>query len=251
MTLLGDGTLSAPERAIRDNAKGTAHVAALQLAALPGVAAWFDARFPNGISAAPPADSAAVAQWKDLTGNGRHAGQAVGANQPSYAAPTPGMAWASTARMDTTAPIDIRQVYVVARATAFGSANALVSGGSGNAGFDLVVTTGSVVRINSDNTVAIASATYSPGTSATRVYSASFASPGPWRIRVDGTQLNAGTDATNALATGLTARIGSDRGNQGWQGAIYAVVLGNAPHDDATSLRIERYLGAAFAANVA
>lgn len=51
---------------------------------LPGLFAWYDASHISGFNAANPADGAAIAQWNDLSGNGRHLVQAVGANQPIY-----------------------------------------------------------------------------------------------------------------------------------------------------------------------
>jgi len=51
---------------------------------LPQLWAWFDAQYPNGFGAALPADAAAMAQWNDLSGNGRHLVQATGANQPLF-----------------------------------------------------------------------------------------------------------------------------------------------------------------------
>src|SRR6266576_3395869 len=51
---------------------------------LPQLWAWFDAMYPNGFGAALPADAAAMSQWNDLSGNGRHLVQATGANQPLF-----------------------------------------------------------------------------------------------------------------------------------------------------------------------
>lgn len=49
-----------------------------------GLHAWYDANWVNGFGAAPPADGAAIAQWNDLSGNGRHLLQGTGANQPLF-----------------------------------------------------------------------------------------------------------------------------------------------------------------------
>src|SRR6267378_7990086 len=51
---------------------------------LPQLWAWFDAQYPNGFGAALPADAAAMSQWNDLSGNGRHLVQGTGANQPLF-----------------------------------------------------------------------------------------------------------------------------------------------------------------------
>jgi hypothetical protein len=51
---------------------------------LPQLWAWFDAMYVNGFGAALPADAAAISQWNDLSGNGRHAVQATGGNQPLF-----------------------------------------------------------------------------------------------------------------------------------------------------------------------
>jgi len=51
---------------------------------LPQLWAWFNANYINGIGAAQPAADAAISQWNDLSGNGRHLVQATGANQPLF-----------------------------------------------------------------------------------------------------------------------------------------------------------------------
>jgi hypothetical protein len=51
---------------------------------LPNLWAWFNANYVNGFGAAQPAADAALAQWNDLSGNGRHLVQATGANQPLF-----------------------------------------------------------------------------------------------------------------------------------------------------------------------
>jgi hypothetical protein len=51
---------------------------------LPQLWAWFDATYVNGFGQAQPAADAAIAQWNDLSGNGRHLVQATGANQPLF-----------------------------------------------------------------------------------------------------------------------------------------------------------------------
>jgi hypothetical protein len=51
---------------------------------LPNLFAWYDASYINGFFNAQPAADAAIAQWNDLSGNGRHLVQGTGANQPLY-----------------------------------------------------------------------------------------------------------------------------------------------------------------------
>src|SRR5258706_5458228 len=51
---------------------------------LPQLFAWYDANFINGFGTAQPAADAAIGQWNDLSGNGRHLVQGTGANQPLF-----------------------------------------------------------------------------------------------------------------------------------------------------------------------
>jgi hypothetical protein len=51
---------------------------------LPQLWAWYNANYINGFGTAQPADAAALAQWNDLSGNGRHLVQGTGANQPLF-----------------------------------------------------------------------------------------------------------------------------------------------------------------------
>jgi hypothetical protein len=46
--------------------------------------AWYNANYVNGFGQAQPAADAAIAQWNDLSGNGRHLVQGTGANQPLF-----------------------------------------------------------------------------------------------------------------------------------------------------------------------
>lgn len=52
---------------------------------------WHSAFFAEDPDWTPPADGAAVSQWDDGSGNGRHAIQATGANQPLYRAASAAM----------------------------------------------------------------------------------------------------------------------------------------------------------------
>lgn len=53
---------------------------------LPQLFAWYNANYINGFGAAQPAADAAIGQWNDLSGNGRHLIQGTGANQPLFRA---------------------------------------------------------------------------------------------------------------------------------------------------------------------
>jgi hypothetical protein len=51
---------------------------------LPALFAWYNANYISGFGTAQPADAAALAQWNDLSGNGKHLVQGTGANQPLF-----------------------------------------------------------------------------------------------------------------------------------------------------------------------
>lgn len=51
---------------------------------LPACWAWYAADAVNGFGQTQPAADAALAQWNDLSGNGRHLTQGTGANQPLF-----------------------------------------------------------------------------------------------------------------------------------------------------------------------
>jgi len=54
-------------------------------------AAYYDARYLLGKGVALPADGAAISQWVDLSGNGRHLTQATSANQPKFRSISPNL----------------------------------------------------------------------------------------------------------------------------------------------------------------
>lgn len=121
---------------------------------LGNLALWLDARFPNGFGGSIPADGTALSQWNDLSGNGRHATQGTGANQPLFRSANPNLLTYNQATVETdTTGLSIRDGSpTLARSTAqaaHGSASlamttsaaglqAIGTSGSGTAGFPVV-----------------------------------------------------------------------------------------------------------------
>lgn len=74
---------------------------------IPGLQVWFDATKRSSLTF----NGSTISQWNDLSGNGRHATQAVGANQPTYSATSmngrPGLEFTTsvTNLMDSTATL--------------------------------------------------------------------------------------------------------------------------------------------------
>ncbi len=51
---------------------------------LPGLVAWYDSRFINGLNATNPQDDSKISIWRDLSGNNYHAVQSVSASAPVF-----------------------------------------------------------------------------------------------------------------------------------------------------------------------
>jgi len=51
---------------------------------LPGLLAWYSAKWVNGFGGADPVDAATIAQWNDLSPAARHLVQATEANKPTF-----------------------------------------------------------------------------------------------------------------------------------------------------------------------
>ena len=218
-------------------------------AAGPGV--WLDSRLPSGTSTSAPANGASVSTWSDISGYGRHFTQATGANQPAYSTFPVGMTWTSTKHMSTPYPGAImKQYYVVAKLSSSPSSGthaALIGGtAAGQLGFS-VFGPSSLVLLT-DNTVVLANPSYTPGTADFHVYSFSYANPGAWDIRADGSQVATGTD-TATIGSSLAIRVGNfSTGTSGWTGTIAAVLAYPVVHEDNTCFRIEKYLAETYGA---
>lgn len=93
---------------------------ALQLPLTMGnLAVWYDARYPAGFGGALPADGTALAQWNDLSGNGRHATQGTGSKQPLFRSANPNLLTynQATVETDTTGLAALNGNSTIARST--------------------------------------------------------------------------------------------------------------------------------------
>lgn len=224
---------------------------ALVTGAAPTPAIWLDSRFPAGTTAAPLANAAAVSTWSDISGNGRDATQVTSANQAAYSVSPLGMTWQASDHMNVPYPGAVmKQFYVVAKLSsspASGTHAALIGGAAaGQLGFS-VFGPSSLILLT-DNTVVLANPSYTPGTADFHVYSFSYANPGAWTIRADGSQVATGTDSAT-IGSNLAIRVGNySSGTSGWTGTIAAVLAYPAVHDDGTCFRIEKYLAETYGA---
>lgn len=82
---------------------------------LPQIFAWVSADAVNGFFAAQPAADAAISQWNDLSGNGRHLVQATGANQPLFRATGGPNNYPSVNFVDNTDTMQFANATVIAR----------------------------------------------------------------------------------------------------------------------------------------
>lgn len=121
---------------------------------LGNLAAWYDARYPAGFGGALPADGTALAQWNDLSGNGRHATQGTGSFQPLFRSANPNLLTYNQASTETSldATYTPRSAATVARSTAqaaHGTASAAAtSTAAGTAGINCgTVSGGSAIPV--------------------------------------------------------------------------------------------------------
>jgi len=218
-------------------------------AAGPGV--WLDSRLPSGTAATAPANGASVSTWSDISGYGRNFTQGTGANQPAYSTFPVGMTWTAAKHMTTPYPgVVMKQYYVVAKLSsspASGTHAALVGGSAaGQLGFSVLGP--SSLALLTDNTTALANPSYTPGTADFHVYSFSYANPGAWTIRADGSQVATGTDSVT-IASNAAIRVGNfSTVSSGWTGTISAVLAYPIIHEDNTCFRIEKYLAETYGA---
>jgi len=228
----------------------------LNMGASPGPGLWLDARMPAGTTTGPFADAAAVTTWSDISGNSRDATQVTGANKAAYSATYPAsMTWQSTDHMTVAYPGAVmKQYYAVVKATTIPATGVFMGivGGAASGQLHLRLTGPNAtpqLQMALDLQVSIGSVNYNPGTADFHVISWSYANPGAWVIRADGSQLAAGTDNTDTVGSNLAIRVGNDStGADGWQGSIAAVLAYPAVHDSATCFRIEKYLAGAYGA---
>lgn len=102
---------------------------------------WHSAFFAEDPDWTPPADGGAVSQWDDGSGNGRHAIQATGANQPLYRAASAAMnnkpaveAVDTTDSLAQTAYTAIAQPFSLVFLGRLGTASAFMTDGIGAGG---------------------------------------------------------------------------------------------------------------------
>lgn len=207
---------------------------------LANLAGWWDASQITGL-----ADGAAVSSWPDMSGNGRHAVQAVGTNQPSYQTlelnGRPCVRFDGVDNFLKTAAFVINQPFlaiVVIKRITIGVAEYILmftdGSGSGSAqlynnpagGNDLKLYAGSA-EVNV------------PGKTAAAIYTLKVngASSQAWSDGVAGAIANAGAWICNGLTLGATSTPASYADVD-----IYEVILFNNVPSDADRRAVENYV---------
>jgi hypothetical protein len=197
-----------------------------------------------------------AAQWDDVSGNGRHATQAVGANQPSIV--TGAINGRQVRRFDgtddflETSAFSIPQpytTYAVFQSSTTGSASIVVRGASG------LIAAGGVNLI-----IQRAAASAVSGVNAGTLY-APFASDTAWQIFgtiADGTNSlatrNGTASATGNAGTNAIARVGvgiTHDGTSYLAGDIAEIIIFPAALTATNRQRVERYLSSKYAITLA
>jgi len=219
--------------------------------------AWFDARFPSGFNVALPADNAALSQWNDLSGNGYHAVQGTGGQQPQFKR-TAGLGVGKCIQFDgvddqlvfnSPAINTPFTVYAVFQVLSAGVTESIYGGNpADNNGTSIFTTSGPAPYIR-----LWAGPAGSAGESQTLTQTTPVVFTGAWGTTSAIAYVN-GIQGTTIVETvgvaGTISYIGSE--NTAWGNAnIYALVIYNQAHNDATRQSIERALGAVFGIAVA
>lgn len=228
---------------------------AFRPSALPGCEVWFDARQPNGFAVAAPADGAALAEWKDLSGNARHAAQGSGSLQPLYKLSgrnlLPSVVFdGSDDRLTATISafsVATMTAYVVLEADAFTIEHRRmwqISGGAAALQY-LTLTTGVHWFVAGSS----AASSTAPTIGAPAVISGVA-------YTTDSQSFSNGTGGTIATTdpagtSGTSLDVGSGPGTNKFAGGIAALLIYSVAHDTATRKTVERWLGRQFGITVA
>jgi hypothetical protein len=240
-----------------DNAYLDDEVAYFDPRSLPNLRGWWDARWPNGIGVADPADGAAVSSWKDLSGSGQHLVQTTVGQEPKFKTSAahnlvPRIEFDPSGASDwinlTTFPaMDVATLstYVVTELY-----NGLVPAQSRL----LQISTGGIVWQYSFDPSEILTYAQSGGSSvlpALALNTPVVISTKSWDVTYGGaTQafMNGVGGTLNGIdpvgLTGSWLRVGGPSGY--WDGSIAAILFYEAIHTDAQRKMIEQWLGRSY-----
>ena len=167
---------------------------------------WHSAFFAEDPDWTPPADGAAVSQWDDGSGNGRHAVQATGANQPLYRAASSVMnnkpaveAVDTTDSLAQTAYTAIAQPFSLVFLGRLGTASAFMTDGLSAAAVNRIV----FIRAASWNPNAGTGRTYGTGDGNTHLFEWIINGANA-KLLIDGTQVGSTESHGTNTCVGLT-----------------------------------------------
>jgi hypothetical protein len=213
-------------------------------ASLGNLLAWYAA---DQITS-PPGSGSPLAAWNDLSGNGNTASQGTGGDQPSYATNQlnglPGVAFnGSSDSMASAASFggSAFTIFAVAAVTST-VANHAIIGASLVGGPELLTNTSAQLQLNAEDSSGIATSTRTVTAGSPSIAVVSYANPGTWVFRLNGTADSNGTSATTTSARSLVLGGNADSGSEFFNGAMYEVLAYTSALTLAQIQNVENYL---------